>query len=314
MKWVDFFIAGNSKSGTTALYKFLAQHPGICMSEPKEPNFFATDFSHDQDVGAFTRRSEEEYHDLFDDPTETRLWGEASACYLYSREAARAIHRYNPAAKIIILLREPVSFLRSYHLQLLENVASEGETEKDFGRALELEQNRKQGRDVPQQCLVPQMLFYRDRIRYAEQLTRFLQVFDASQVKVMIYEDFREDNASVMSEVMEFIGADCDTEIEYGTYNKGQELRSKSMQRLVYNLSHGEAGLGTLKTAIKSMVPPKVRKSVMRGAYQKLVFKPVQEMEPALVLRLKREFHPEVVRLSELLGRDLVQRWGYDAI
>ena len=312
MKRVDFFIAGNSKSGTTALYKFLAQHPGICMSEPKEPNYFATDFSHDEETGAFTEKSEEEYHDFFDDPTRSKVWGEASACYLYSRDAARAIARYNPSAQIIIILREPVSFLYSYFLQLLENVRSEGEVEKDFERALGLEPKRKQGHAIPDECLVPQMLFYRERIRYADQLARFLDCFDASQVKVFLYEDFKEDNRWIVRDVLDFLGVDSDAEIEYGTHNKGHELRSKRLQRFVYDLSHGQGGLGAAKAVIRRMLPKRARKSLMRGAYSTLVFRPKRGLDPDLARQLKEEFLPEVIKVGELLGQDLAQRWGYE--
>ena len=74
MRYPDFFIAGNSKSGTTALYHFLAQHPEVCMSNPKEPNFFATDFLHEEGVGAFDRRTCEEYQQCFSEGRDDQLW------------------------------------------------------------------------------------------------------------------------------------------------------------------------------------------------------------------------------------------------
>lgn len=314
MKQVDFFIAGNSKSGTTALYKFLVQHPRICMSEPKEPNYFATDFCHREDVGAFTEKTAEEYHGFFADSTGSKLWGEASACYLYSQDAARAIHDYNPAAKVIIILREPVSFLYSYHLQLLENVRSEGETEKNFERALGLEHQRKQGNGIPIECLVPQMLFYRERIRYANQLARFVTCFDAEQLKVFLYEDFKEDNEGTVRDVLDFLGVGPDAEIEYGTHNKGHELRSKGLQRFMHSLSHGEGGLGAAKAILRRVLPKGARKSLMRGAYRNLIFRPARGVDPELATRLKAEFLPEVIELGELMGRDLVQRWGYESV
>ena len=41
MPWPTFLIIGAAKSGTTALYHYLRQHPQIYMSPVKEPNFFA---------------------------------------------------------------------------------------------------------------------------------------------------------------------------------------------------------------------------------------------------------------------------------
>ena len=37
----DFFLVGQPKSGTTALYDMLKRHPRIFMPENKEPWFFA---------------------------------------------------------------------------------------------------------------------------------------------------------------------------------------------------------------------------------------------------------------------------------
>ncbi len=47
----NFFIVGAPKSGTTALYSYLTQHPQIFMSRLKEPQFFASDiFGHQRNV------------------------------------------------------------------------------------------------------------------------------------------------------------------------------------------------------------------------------------------------------------------------
>ncbi len=39
---MDVFLIGVPKAGTTWLSNILNQHPGICLSDPKEPNFIAT--------------------------------------------------------------------------------------------------------------------------------------------------------------------------------------------------------------------------------------------------------------------------------
>jgi len=42
-KLPNFTIAGAPKSGTTALYHYLRQHPEVYMCPIKEPSFFAAD-------------------------------------------------------------------------------------------------------------------------------------------------------------------------------------------------------------------------------------------------------------------------------
>ncbi|MGD1059571.1 MAG: sulfotransferase, partial [Solirubrobacteraceae bacterium] len=130
----DFFIIGQSKSGTTALYEILREHPQIYMPTVKEPVFMASDHHAGLWRTVPTRpRTLEDYLALFADAGPGQRVGEASSVYLWSRDAAANIAEVQPDAKIIAILREPASFLRSLHLQMLQNHV---ETEKDFGRAI----------------------------------------------------------------------------------------------------------------------------------------------------------------------------------
>ena len=65
--------------------------------------------------------------------------------YLFSKQAAAEIAQYNPDAKIIIMLREPVAFLYSIHSQGLYS----GNETKHFETALSLEDSRRQGMNIP---------------------------------------------------------------------------------------------------------------------------------------------------------------------
>ena len=310
-KRTDFFIVGNSKSGTSALYSFLNQHPAICMSSPKEPNYFATDFCHDVDVGAFTRKSEQDYHSFFRDSNPAKLRGEASACYLYSAAAAANIAAYNPDAKLIAIFREPVDFLHSYHLQQLKNPVSEGETVKDFETALSLEARRKRGEALPEGCLIPQLLYYSDRVAYAEHLQRFYDHFAPEQVKVLIYDDFKRDNEAVYTELLDFLGVDTSFQPVFRRHNKGQKLRSKTAQRLVHRLSHGKGAWGGLHGLLKRIFPQRLRRWLIQTAFRTVVFEPKDEVSPDLRERLQKQFKPDVERFGALIGRDLVAEWGY---
>ncbi len=307
----SFFIVGNSKSGTTALYAFLSPHPGIFMSRPKEPNYFAKDFCQGVTVGAFREKTEQKYLAYFAGTEPHKICGEASACYLYSKVAAEEIFKFNPSAKIIILLREPVSFLHSYHMQLLKNPTEDGENVKDFEAALNLEEDRKAGRNIPEGCLVPPLLFYSERIKYAEQVERYLRLFGRENVKVFIYEDFKKNNASIYKEVLDFLGLQPEVMPDFQSYNRGAMLRSKTLQNWFGKLTHGKGWMGPIKNLITSLLPKSLRRTLTRMMYRRVIFRPKPELDPALTLRLKRAFKPEVEKLSRLLDRDLSALWGY---
>src|SRR4029077_19254088 len=182
----DLFIVGHAKCGTTALYEMLKAHPQIFLPEykwggGKEPLYFSRDNPQPQtdDVRSvsFTGRRAvtlEEYTELFADAREDQLVGDASSAYLWSPTAAERIAQARPDARIIAILREPASFLRSLHLQLLQN---HHEVERNFRRAVELDEPRRAGREIPPHSYWPQALIYSDRVRYVEQLRRYEAVF-----------------------------------------------------------------------------------------------------------------------------------------
>src|SRR4030088_1366059 len=115
----DFFIAGHAKSGTTALYQMLRRHPQISLPDSKEPWFFAPDMRprFEPYLAGMPPETLEEYLALFAEARPEQRAGEASSSYLWSRTAAARIAEVQPAARIIAILREPTSFLRSLHLQ-----------------------------------------------------------------------------------------------------------------------------------------------------------------------------------------------------
>ena len=154
----DFFIVGHHKCGTTALYEMLRRHPQIFMPDVKEPWFFARDLGVRFPPANPLPQTLEEYLSLFTAAGAEQRAGEATPSYLMSHTAAGDIAALRPDARIIAILREPASFLRSLHLQSVQNHA---ETETDFRKAIALEQRRRQGQAIPgtpsgrRSCCIP---------------------------------------------------------------------------------------------------------------------------------------------------------------
>ena len=111
----DFFVVGAPKCGTTAICAYLGQHPEVFIPRIKEINFFGSDLT-----GLRSARNLNEYLAFFE-PGDGKCCGEGSTWYLFSKTAASEIHRHNPSAKIIIMLRDPVEAMYSLHNQLLYN-------------------------------------------------------------------------------------------------------------------------------------------------------------------------------------------------
>ena len=124
----NLFIIGAPKCGTTAKAHYLSEHPDVFMCPEKEPHYFNTDLNYKRGKSDDL----EEYLNLFSGATEEKIVGEASVWYLYSKEAVRNILEFNPNAKFIIMVRNPIKMAPSLHQQLFYNGR---ETEKDFNKA-----------------------------------------------------------------------------------------------------------------------------------------------------------------------------------
>jgi hypothetical protein len=307
----DFFIVGHPKCGTTALYEMLRRQPGIYMPSLKEPQFFASEMR----VGARAEHlpdTLEEYLELFEGARADQLLGEASPSYLRSHTAAALIAEVQPQARIIAILREPASLLRSVHLQFIQAVI---ETEFDLRTALALEEQRRQGKHLPRDGFAPQALYYSDHVRYVEQLRRYHAVFPPENVLVLIYDDFRADNEGTVRKVLHFLGLDDAAPVQEMEANPTVGARSQTIHALVHAITVGRGPVSHgVKTALKALTPPGSRRRLLRAFRRGVLYGPPPAADEELMGELRRRFKGDVVALSEYLDRDLVSLWGYDDV
>ncbi len=315
----DFFIVGHAKCGTTALYEMLRRHPQVFMPDRKEPWYFACDNPNPQTTGersiAFTGRRREslgDYLSLFADARAGQRVGEASSSYLWSRSAPASIAAMRPDARIVAIFREPASFLRSLHLQML---STHTETEKDFRMAVELDDARRESRHIPKTSYWPQVLIYSDRVRYVEQLARYRAVFPADQMLVLIYDDFRADNQATVRRVMRFLEIDDSHPIEVIEANRTVGVRSVRLDGLRRSLRAGRGpGFRALRDLGKAFTTQRAREQLYYPLLRRTVYAKAPPADPGFILELRRRFKSEVVALGGYLERDLVKQWGYDTI
>ena len=308
MRRPNFFIVGKPKSGTSALHAMLGQHPDIYMSAFKEPHHFARDhiessLRRGRGYRGLPYSDRDAYLSLFRGARHEKVVGESSTNYLYSRVAAREIAKFDPHAKILMFLREPVDFLHSFHSQLLR---SGQENVGDFRTALELEETRKAGDQLPGTVSNPGALYYTDQARYCEQVKRFLDAFGREQVKIVIYEDFREDNLGTCKDVFRFLGVDPEFEPRITEANRTRGVRATRFANwLIYHWDRKEG-------SIKQRAPEWLTRPVGRVAGT-LFFssKPPAPPDEELRQALRARFQPEVEALGDMIGIDLAEKWGY---
>jgi hypothetical protein len=309
----DFFIAGQPKSGTTALYEMLRRHPQIFLPDRKEPRFFVNEMLYrDPPRPGGTPRTLAEYLAWFDAARPEQRVGDASPWYLWSRTAAARIAEVQPDARIVAILREPASLLRSLHLEFVQLYV---ETETDLRKAIALEGPRREGRHVPRRTYWPNAILYSDHVRTVDQLRRFHAVFAPEQVLVLIYDDFRAANVATVRRVLRFLEVDELAPIDAVEANPTVAVRSLRLHRAVQAVQVGGGPVAdAVKASVKRVTSRRLRHAGLRAVRRGVVFGAPPPPDAELMAQLRRRFAPEVVALSEYLERDLVGLWGYDSL
>jgi GrpB-like predicted nucleotidyltransferase (UPF0157 family) len=275
----DFFIVGAPRCGTTSLYAYLRQHPQIHASVHKEPHFFGSDLT--PLPGAI--RDEALYLALFAGAEDRRRAGESSVHYLSSRRAPFEIRAFAPAARIIVMLREPVSMAHSLYALFTRTGNEELPT---FEEALAAEPERRAGRRIPSGAYFPEGLLYTDGGRYAAKVELWLSVFGREQVHCILFDDLVRDTAAVYRRTLAFLGVDADFAAELEPRRAAELARVQTIRQLRH-------------------VPPEVRRRMQFDQMKLHQGPPRPALDPALAGRLRALFAADVARLGELLGRDL---------
>jgi hypothetical protein len=291
VKRPNFFIVGASRCGTTSMYWYLRDHPNVFMPVKKETRFFGEDQPHPARTPTL-----EQYLRLFAGATDRHLAiGEASGTYMYSYVAVGRIRAFNPDARLIVMVRNPIDMVYSLHGQLCYNGH---EDEEDFERAWRLQPLRKGWMSVPPGCLCPRFLEYEDFGKLGAQVERVLEIFPREQVKIVVYDDLAQSTAAVYEEVLAFLGLPSDGRTEFPRMNESRKQRSKVVGKMAIRASHWSAVFAPVRLARRV-----ARGLGLKGAVVKSHARP--PLSPAFREELADVFRDDVRKLSDILGRDL---------
>lgn len=304
----DFIIVGAPKCGTTSLYRYLKEHPDIFMPVLKELNYFCFDLREENIIfygkqfnyPGTQSTSYEKYLKLFAKAKDTQTVGEASVWYFTSLKAPQAIYDRNPRTKIIIMLREPVSLIHSYHSQMFF-IGSEDIM--DFEEAVRAEPLRREHKKLPKHIPWPSRLYYSEWSKLSHYVQNYYDVFPKEQVKVILIDDLKKDVTAVYKDVLEFIGVDSYFEPSFEVAN------ARKSPRIKYSIHPSTKR--TLHTLLPAPVKVYLNELANKINSGKADQKPIR---PEFKLELMQEYQDDVERLSHLLQRDLSRLWGYSPI
>jgi hypothetical protein len=280
-----FVIGGAPKSGTTALWGMLREHPDVFMTAFKEPHFFTREVSEPAPGVRIVGRPRPDsyargmdwYESLFEGGEGRAARGEASTHYLCARDAPELMERHVPGLRIIFVLRQPVDRAYSHYWHYRKN----GHRLPPFEAILD---------DDPQ-------LRYLDYVsRYAEHLQRYREAFGPERVYVATFDDFRADPARTYREVCRFIGVDDSFHAEY---HREYNPHGKPASSLVHGL------LRRTKRMRWTFLPAGLRHRArdVRGRLDLLNLRRTAypELAPDVWRRMTELFEPDIRYVEELL-------------
>ena len=274
---VNTFIVGAPKAGTTSLYFYLQQHPDVCMSEIKEPNYFTAQDVVNLYYDVSPINSEDWYHSLFAEPTR-RVVGEGSVSYLFYPEVAQKIYEYNSEARILIILRNPVKRAFSHYLMDCRL----GLCDISFEKIM----------DNPSKY--PH--FYQQFIslgKYHQQIKRYIDVFGQNQVKVMFYDDLKADTSLFLDQVFSFLALKS-VDVNMVVKNKFKQPSNTIIAKL-YKFK-------LLRSYFNNFFPKK-----MLLLIKSVLFKDSKKptLDPTIKRKLFEIYKKDIAELSKLLSKDL---------
>lgn len=302
----DFLIIGAGKSGTTSLDRYLKQHPEIFIPKLKEPNFFGyetiTLADLDGDVAEINHYQNsvtilDDYLALFHGAASHQVKGETSNTYMYHTGAPERIRHYNPAMKLIAILRQPANRLYSRYLHLAR-------------------ENRLPTPSFAE-CMDRNTIWWKrnDLIKegfYFKNLSPFYRLFPKEQIKVYLYEELNEQPRAVLEDIFRFLGVNTAFAPDLSVrHNQSGIIRNKFLDRI-----YGQRGLVnlTVKTLLPDRVIDKLKNNIplqrtLNGLRSKNLVRP--KMDPAIRRRLTSEVYgQDIRRLQKLIGKDLTH-WLY---
>ena len=292
----DFLVAGVPKAGTTALHAALSRHPGLYLSEIKEPKFFLTDGPPPTRGGpgdVITYREHvwqrDKYEALFGAAPPGVPRGEATPLYLYDRDAMRRIRDQIPAAKLIVIIRDPVERAHSNWTHLwsagLEPIG-------DFVRACAQEPRRIEAGWAS-------FWHYTGLGKYGEQLQHAYTLFPREQVLVIRYRLLADEPASTLDRICAFLG------VETGLISEiPRENVTAHPER---TLSHHAVAIGMRASDSIGRLLPGTTGSTMTGRIERFLQRGNRQRQPLDWQQreaLLPTFRQDIQLLEEVLKED----------
>jgi hypothetical protein len=290
----NFIIAGVPKAGTTSLFYYLRQHPDVFLPVRKELHYFSYEYLEKNSNGPGDKvilsslcKTRKEYESHYKGVRDERMIGEVSPSYVYYSDVSERILAELGRIKIVIILRNPIQKAYSQYMHVVRDNL---ETLALYDALMaEGERMRSGWSDI---------WLYAESSLYVRRVKKYISVFDARNVRIVIFDDLVETPQEVTRDLYEFLGVDpnfpCRTE---RIYNRTGVPKSRSIANFL-------ARPNSMKDMLKKILPERLR-IPMRLCLLSLNTGKKPQMDTISLRYLVEYFWDDVAELEKLLGRKL---------
>lgn len=292
---ISLFLIGAQKAGTTTLFSWLSQNPEIDSPDSlKDFHFFTLE--------EYYSKGCEWLESLYNQNNKKkRLHGAVN--YIFKEEAAQRIYEYNPDAKLILVLRDPVKRAYSAY-KYFKKLEKE---KRSFRTAIDDEING---------CIKTVQehddFTYIEHGRYAKQILQWLQYFKKEQLLILIYEELFAEPDRYLEKIYSFLGLEnIHFKAKLDSKNISGEVRYKTINRIVYG-KNNIIKLFLNKTKAKHLIPLRWRGALLNTIRDLNTKSTVKSSSISLedYEYIKTYFEDDISTLEKLLEKEIVPIWS----
>jgi len=191
---LTFIVGGVQKAGTTSLFGYLQDHPGLQSPLGKELHFF------DNETIDWSRPDYSLLRQFFAVPDDKRPAFDVTPIYLFWPPALQRIHDYNPTIKLLFIFRDPIE--RAWSHWSMER----SRNAEDLPFHLAIRSGRWRLRGISRYTPAWRVYSYVERGFYGSQVRRLLELFPRENILFLRSNDLLERHHDVLASVAEFLG------------------------------------------------------------------------------------------------------------
>ncbi len=237
MLLVNTLIIGTQKGGTTSLFYYLQQHPDVCTSKIKETNFFLERRLFD--------KGKNEFHSFFPNCETKKVILTSHAHLLPGIEVPERVRSYNSSMKLIAILRNPSDRAYSAYRHAIKHGWEKEEV--SF-----IESMKRDWRPNLSFRELYDLAYFRNGL-YHQHLTKWLEVFERSNLLVLTTEELSRDVKGTLNKVYDFLGLDLIQVDTDKKFNEGGKSKYRIIQWFITRIVKNQDSL--IKKTLRIIIP-----------------------------------------------------------